>query len=38
MALAGQPAGDMLAAFAIDMVIGLVMFSLGAAMFRRRYA
>jgi linearmycin/streptolysin S transport system permease protein len=38
MALAGQSAGDMLAVFAIVTAIGAAMFTLGAAMFRKRYA
>ena len=38
IALAGQPAGDILVPFAVATSIGLAMFILGAALFRRRYA
>jgi ABC-2 type transport system permease protein len=38
MALDGQPAGDLLVPLAVTAVMGVVMFAIGAAMFRRRYA
>jgi ABC-2 type transport system permease protein len=36
--LAGQPASDLLVPLAVTAAIGVVMFAVGAAMFRRRYA
>jgi ABC-2 type transport system permease protein len=38
MVLSGQPAGDLLVPFAVMVMMGMVMFTLGALMFRRRYA
>lgn len=38
MALGGQPVADMLVPFAIVVVMGIVMFAIGAVMFNRRYA
>ena len=38
MALDGNPSGDLLLPFVVTMVMGVVMFAIGAAMFRRRYA
>jgi len=38
MVLAGQPIGDLLVPFAVMVAMGLVMFAIGAVMFRRRYA
>jgi ABC-2 type transport system permease protein len=36
--LAGQPTGDVLFPFAVMVTMGAVMFAIGAALFRRRYA
>jgi ABC-2 type transport system permease protein len=38
MVLAGQPASDLLVPFAVVVAMGVVMFAVGAVMFRRRYA
>jgi len=38
ISLAGQPASEMLLPFAVLVAMGLVMFAIGAVMFRRRYA
>jgi hypothetical protein len=38
MAMAGQPPVDLLAPFATTLVIGGVMFAIGATLFRRRFA
>jgi ABC-2 type transport system permease protein len=38
IALAGQPAGDLLAPFLVMVALGLVMFIAGAVMFRKRYS
>ncbi len=38
LALAGQPAGDLLLPFAITLGVGGMMFIVGAALFRRRFA
>jgi ABC-2 type transport system permease protein len=38
MVMDGQSASDLLVPFAVMVVMGVVMFAIGAAMFRRRYA
>ena len=38
MALSGSPAGDLLVPFAVTVGMGILMFAVGAMMFRRRYA
>ena len=38
MALDGSAAGDLLLPFLVTVVMGIIMFALGAMMFRRRYA
>ena len=38
MALSGNPAGDLLVPFAATVTMGVVMFALGAMMFRKRFA
>jgi ABC-type multidrug transport system permease subunit len=38
MALDGQPTGDLLIPLVVTVVMGVVMFAIGAVMFRRRYA
>jgi len=38
LALAGSPAGELLVPFLVTVAMGLVMFGIGAMMFRRRYA
>ncbi len=38
MTLAGQPASDLLLPFAVLLVMGVIMFALGARMFQKRYA
>ena len=38
IALAGQPTGDQLVPFIVVIAMGVVMFAVGAVMFRRRYA
>jgi ABC-2 type transport system permease protein len=38
MAVAGQPAADLLLPLAVAAAFGVVMFAIGAAMFRRRFA
>jgi ABC-2 type transport system permease protein len=38
MVLDGQPAGDLLVPFAVLVVMGIIMFAVGAMMFRKRFA
>jgi len=38
MALDGSSAGDLLIPFLVTVAMGIVMFSIGAMMFKRRYA
>jgi ABC-2 type transport system permease protein len=38
LALSGSPVGDLLAPFIVTMVMGAIMFAVGALMFGRRYA
>jgi ABC-type multidrug transport system permease subunit len=38
LSLAGQPAGELLIPFIVLLVMGLVMFAIGALMFKRRFA
>lgn len=38
MVMDGLPAGDLLVPFAVMVVMGIVMFAIGAVMFRRRFA
>jgi ABC-2 type transport system permease protein len=38
LSLAGQPAGEMVLPFLVLVAMGIVMFAIGAAMFRKRYA
>jgi hypothetical protein len=38
MALDGSAAGDLLVPFIVTVVMGIIMFAIGALMFKRRYA
>jgi ABC-2 type transport system permease protein len=38
LSLAGQPAGEIVVAFLVLVAMGVVMFAIGAMLFRRRYA